>query len=148
VLFDSSFGNDADIAAWLDLNRPWKGTGDPLLLEMRQFLEVDDYAPNFAGDDIAGEAYLLVISDGGDSCGEDGAYDASHEWTDALALATESLLARGIPIGYSESADADTLDRIAEVGGDGIRQAYPGIGSGRALRSAARYRGQCVQLRL
>jgi hypothetical protein len=41
VLFDCDYSNQAGIREWLDLNRPWKGTGDPLLLEMRQFLSSD-----------------------------------------------------------------------------------------------------------
>jgi hypothetical protein len=128
VLFDSEFDNKGEIVEWLDLNTPWRRTGDPLLLEMRQFLKANDYAPNFTGDAVLGEAYLIVISDGGDSCGQDGLYDASLDWTDELEVVTAALSERGIhtiPVGYSESADAETLDRIAKAGGTRFERHIP-----------------------
>lgn len=118
--FDCAANNEEAIISWLETNRPANGAADPLLLEMNAFLENPQYAPNFVSGAMSGQSYLLIVADGDDCCGSEGRYDCDIDWKGALIDATKALVEAGIrvvTIGYTASADADTLSAIAENGG-------------------------------
>lgn len=103
--------------------------GTPLYKAMQNF-EGDTYAPDFSRRDM--DRYLLIVSDGGDTCTENGDYVLSENDSEALA-ATPELLAEltsrlladygvktfviGFGIGDGASEDGDALNAIALSGG-------------------------------
>ena len=91
----------------------------PLLLAMENFLDAS-YAPEFTNGEPGG--YLVVISDGMDTCGAEGGYDRNGGAdADELADVTARLLdEQGIQtfvIGFGDGVDPDQLNAIAEAGG-------------------------------
>jgi len=93
--------------------------GTPLLKGMNAFLDAT-YAPLFA--DGTTSAYLLIVSDGADTCAL-GTSTGTGATEAQLTTATESLLAAGIKtfaIGFDVSGDASgqaQLNAIAAAGG-------------------------------
>ena len=91
-----------------------------LTARMDKLLTDDAYAPGFTSADLPGDRYLVVVSDGDDCCGPDGAYSCANEYVDEIVDRTGQLLTAGIKtiaIGYSDSADAAAMSAIAENGG-------------------------------
>jgi hypothetical protein len=120
VWFDCDAGQESDIIGWLDSNAPVSGSGDPLVMEMDTLLTDATYAPGCTSGALPGERYLVVVSDGDDCCGPEGAYNCSNSYVDEIVDRTSQLLLAGIKtiaIGYSESADAAAMDAIAANGG-------------------------------
>ncbi len=89
----------------------------PLYLAMSNFLD-QAYAPNLT--EQGADSYLVVISDGQDSCGKDGQFQGNVSPQD-LASVTNSLLSElGIKtfvIGFGSGVDPQQLNAIAEAGG-------------------------------
>ncbi len=86
----------------------------PLLRGMNNFLD-PGYAPNFLGEGAS--PYLVVVSDGADSCGGLNGEDVG---VDELEAVTSELLDSGIrtfAIGFGSGVDAAELNAIAEAGG-------------------------------
>lgn len=130
IWFDCAPDNERNIINWLRLHRAVQGPGDPLLLEMGLFFNELDYAPNFTTDALPGPSYLLLVADGDDCCGPTAEYDCDQNWSMELADVTQKLLAKGIMtivVGYTESADADTLDLIAKNGGTIFDETIPAL---------------------
>lgn len=113
---DAAFGNGQTILDTLADTGP--GSATPLLLEMQNFLEAS-YAPAFSA--AGANKYLVIVSDGQDTCGQEGVYDRNgganaQELGDAAA----DLAGRGIGtivVGFGDGADPDQLNAIAENGG-------------------------------
>ncbi len=98
----------------------------PLYLAMENFFD-DNYAPLFI--DPTFDSYLLVVSDGKDTCG-----DIYDQWQDSvnhedLAAITSQLLdEQGIMtfvIGFGEGADPVQLNAIAAAGGTEFDEFIP-----------------------
>ncbi len=120
IWFDCAPGNEADVAAWLEANAPAMATADPLLLLMRKFLDDPDYAPRFTSAGAPGDAYLVIVADGDDTCGPEAVVDWEVTWEAELSETARSLNEAGIKtivVGYTENADGATLDGIARNGG-------------------------------
>jgi hypothetical protein len=93
----------------------------PLYMAMQNFLD-PDYAPVFSGQDLA--HYLVVISDGKDSCGQEpGSSPSENSGATArqLGTLTAELLdthdIMTIAIGFGSDADPEQLNAIASAGG-------------------------------
>lgn len=138
IWFDCAPGNEAGIAAWLESNTPAMATADPLLLLLRKFLEDPDYAPSFTSAEVPGDAYLVIVADGDDTCGPEAVVDWNVTWETELSEAARSLNEAGIKtivVGYTENADGETLDGIAQNGGTAFDTHIPAMDQG-ALTSA------------
>jgi hypothetical protein len=91
----------------------------PLFLAMRNFTD-PLYAPIFL--DGSGESYLVIVSDGKDTCGEDGIFDESNAVTaeELSALAEEIVAEMNLQIyviGFGAEIDPVQLNAIAAAGG-------------------------------
>ncbi len=103
--------NVANVVATTGLNRT-----TPLLFAMANFLN-PLYAPVFAAD--GAEPYLVVVSDGKDTCGGEDQYGGGST-AEALANVTARLLAAGIrtfAVGFGNGVDPSQLNAIAAAGG-------------------------------
>ena len=113
----------ASAAAITDELSDWDPSGGtPLLLAMLNYTDVS-YAPVFL--DGSGGSYLVIISDGKDTCGQSGvfSFDGPGATPEQLAAVTTNLKnlfgIRTIVIGFGEGADEgpDQLNAIAQAGG-------------------------------
>lgn len=117
VAEDSALENAADIVNLLGNTAPAGAT--PLLLGMRNFLD-RTYAPAFSA--AGANGYLVIVSDGMDTCGENGVYNRRGGADEQeLAAATASLYSENgigtIVIGFGDGADPTQLNAIANAGG-------------------------------
>jgi hypothetical protein len=115
---DTAANNADAIMAVLDYYEPWHGT--PLLLELMNFQD-EAYAPLLMGD--GAESYLLLISDGRDTCGtsQDPLSGVPDATPSALANATrklkDNMALKTIAVGVGDDIEPDQLSAIAEAGG-------------------------------
>ena len=100
----------------------------PLYCAMDNFLD-SSYAPYFAN--VEAESYMLLISDGTDTCDKDCPH-GQEDWPSVTAtdLGNKSaeLLAKGIKtiaIGFGGGVDTDQLDAIAQNGGTQFDEYIP-----------------------
>ena len=110
--------NNGD-AIFSSLQRSGPEGGTPLYLGMSNFTD-SDYAPVFTNGEAS--AYLVIISDGEDTCDADGIYDEFNGASPALlAEMTRALREdygiRTIVVGFGEGADPEQLNAIAAEGG-------------------------------
>ncbi len=122
VRADVQYSNAQNIIDILDDDGPDGAT--PLLLGISNFLDAS-YASGFTSGEPGG--YLVVISDGMDTCGPEGVWIDNDIGADAaqLATATETLLSThgiqtfviGFGFGDEDTVDAAQLDAIAQAGG-------------------------------
>lgn len=132
VLRDVALGSGAEIMSELSGWVPSAAT--PLYLGMQNFID-SSYAPGFME---GGGSYLVIISDGKDTCGTDGVFDQSDGATPAeLAALTSQLRNSGIRtivIGFGRGAEPDELNAIAGAGGTSFTE-YLQADDGEELRS-------------
>ncbi len=97
----------------------------PLYLAMKNFL-TPDYAPLFTDDTY--ESYLLVVSDGQDTCGTQDGGGGFVMPEDLTEVTTQLLNEQGIMsfvIGFGSGADPDQLNAIAAAGGTEFTEFIP-----------------------
>jgi hypothetical protein len=116
-LIDTKANNKAIITASLAILSP--GGGTPLYRAMQNYTR-KAYAPNFLSLDAS--SYLLVVSDGADTCGINGVYDEKNGATPTqLANMTSRLLTsfgvKTYVIGFGNGAETAQLNAIAAAGG-------------------------------
>jgi hypothetical protein len=114
---DVALDNGAAILDTLDSYAPSNAT--PLLLAMQNFTDAS-YAPVFLNGEA--DSYLVIISDGMDTCGAEGVFNRNGATTpgELAGVATDLLEVFGIRtivIGFGEGAEPDQLNAIAEAGG-------------------------------
>lgn len=127
LLFDCSSGQREKILDTLNALAPNGGT--PLLRAMNNFLNTD-YAPVFL--DGRHPSYLLVVSDGQDTCDDEtcapGLFvNRCAASVDALADAAKALADKDIKtfvIGFGDGVDPDQLNAIASNGGTGFDEYF------------------------
>jgi Mg-chelatase subunit ChlD len=110
-------------------------TSTPLLSAMLNFAD-DSYAPTFL--DGSGGSYLVIVSDGGDSCGENGDFLGGGASAAELGNAATQLRERGIRtivIGFGEGAEPNQLNAIAAAGGT-VFDTYLQADDGEELKEA------------
>jgi hypothetical protein len=117
VILDVAPNNGQLILDTLDYYGPDSYT--PLLLAMMNFLD-PMYAPAFSSG--SGVSYLVIISDGMDTCGSvgiavDGGYDVDQELTDVTTALRDTFGIKTIAIGFGDGIDPDQLNAIAAAGG-------------------------------
>lgn len=120
VISDTIPDNGDALITRLDTIFPEGGT--PLYLAMKRYTNVN-YAERFLSPDAA--SYLLVVSDGADTCGLDGRYDENDGATpNQLATLTGQLLddfgVKTFVIGFGKGTNAAQLNAIASAGGTGL----------------------------
>ncbi|MBN2715243.1 MAG: VWA domain-containing protein [Deltaproteobacteria bacterium] len=134
VIHDVALGNADLIVDALSNASPSDAT--PLLLAMRNYTD-PAYAPLFLGGD--GNRYLVVLSDGQDTCGTDGVFSMQGGATAAeLAAVTAQLAENGIKtivIGFGQGVDPDQLNAIAAAGGTSFTE-YLQASDGEELKAA------------
>lgn len=90
----------------------------PLYVGMEEYLN-PDYAVNFLSQDV--DSYLVVVSDGSDSCGTEEGGNMGNVTPAQLAALTKQLLdeqkVMTFAIGFGTGASPDQLNAIAENGG-------------------------------
>ncbi|MBN2802393.1 MAG: hypothetical protein JXR91_04800 [Deltaproteobacteria bacterium] len=144
VVEDVAVGNADTILGTLEQTGPENAT--PLYLNMSSYLN-SDYAPIFL--DGKGESYLVIISDGMDTCGAEGVFEQNgyaSTSADLEAVTTQLLTDYGIKtivIGFGDGADPDQLDAIAAAGGTAWDKYIP-AGDGDALSTALKDIAQTV----
>ncbi len=118
VQIDCDINHQADIIAHQNTVDPDLGYGlTPLWCGMNNF-NSPTYAPLFT--DPVVESYLVVVSDGQDSCGTTCPHSGGSVTEAELRQVTQQLLAAGIKtvvIGFGSGVDPDQLNGIAEEGG-------------------------------
>ncbi len=117
VVSDCAQDNAANIVGAINNISPVGGT--PLYVAMKRFTD-QSYAPNFLSPDAT--SYLLVVSDGTDTCGINGnPYAAQGATAQQLASITSELLTnheiQTFVIGFGAGADPAQLNAIATAGG-------------------------------
>jgi hypothetical protein len=117
AVLDVAMDNGSAILEALSSFRP--GNATPLLLAMMNYRDVD-YAPQFM--DSKGNSYLVIISDGMDTCGDNGQFDreggaSAAQLSEVASQLNEDSGIKTIVIGFGEGADPDQLDAIARAGG-------------------------------
>jgi hypothetical protein len=116
VVSDTLPGNASAIIA--DFATATTVQGTPLFLAMSAFLDTG-YAPLFT--DGTTNAYLLVVSDGADNCGDSGSTGATtSQLTSLTGQLLDDLGIKTFVIGFDVSTDTDgqaQLDAIAAAGG-------------------------------
>ena len=139
VVHDVAFNNAGTINGTLQGTALSQST--PLLLAMENFTQ-PGYAPTFL--DGTGGSYLVIVSDGADSCGADGQFQgggggggsATPEQLGALTTNLRNLFGiRTIVIGFGEGAEPSQLNAIAQAGGTSFNT-YLEAGNGDELTSA------------
>lgn len=131
VKADSLPNNSDNIIAKLDTIAPNGGT--PLYLAMKNFTK-GNYAPRFSSSDAT--SYLLVVSDGADTCGLSGlpylpAANATQLKNITARLLNEFQI-KTFVIGFGSGADPGQLNAIAAAGGTG-RTTYYDVENGHQL---------------
>jgi hypothetical protein len=124
VLLDVDLSNADKILQILNNRTP--GNATPLLLAMQNFTN-REYAPTFM--DGLAQSYLVIISDGMDTCGANGVFnEAAGASAQQLATVAENLRknqgVKTIVIGFGEGADPEQLDAIAAVGGTRFKEHF------------------------
>jgi von Willebrand factor type A domain len=118
VQIDCDINHQADIIAHQNTVDPDLGYGlTPLWCGMNNF-NSPTYAPLFTDSSV--ESYLVVVSDGQDSCGTTCPHGGGSVTEAELRQVTQLLLAAGIKtvvIGFGTGVDPDQLDAIASEGG-------------------------------
>ena len=118
VQIDTAINNQADIIAHQNTVDPDLGYGlTPLWCGMNNF-NTPTYAPLFTDPNVA--SYLLVVSDGQDSCGVTCPHGGGSVTEGELRSVTQALLVNGIQtvvIGFGTGVDPDQLNAIAQEGG-------------------------------
>ena len=121
VIHDVALDNGTVIVNELQNWGPADAT--PLYLAMENYVDAS-YAPEFSGGD--GNRFLVVISDGKDTCGTEGIFDQQNGASAAdLSAVTEELATMGIHtivIGFGDGVDPNQLNAIAGVGGTSFTQ--------------------------
>ena len=135
VVHDVALNNGATINQELGGWQPSAAT--PLLLAMLNYTDAS-YAPIFL--DGTGGSYLVIISDGMDTCSSDGVFrqdqGASAEELAAVTTNLRNLFGiRTIVIGFGEGVDPAQLNAIAQAGGTRFTS-YLQAGNGDELTSA------------
>ena len=135
VAEDTTLGNADNIISLLNSTGPSGAT--PLLLEMQNFLD-NSYAPAFSGPGANG--YLVVVSDGMDTCGQDGEFNQNNGASaqELAAVASELNSQHGIGtivVGFGDGADPQQLNAIAAAGGT-VFDTYIDAQDGNALTEA------------
>jgi hypothetical protein len=116
-VFDTQPNNAENIIEILDAVEPKGGT--PLYLAMKRFTE-SDYASTFTSGKAT--SYLVIISDGADTCGVYSGSLPSLHGASAYELSdlTGTLLGKELKtfvIGFGQGVDPDQLSAIAAAGG-------------------------------
>ncbi len=119
VVSDVAPENASNIIDILGTITPSQGT--PLLLALQNFTD-PLYAPNLVDETM--ESYLVIVSDGQDTCGSAGVFDTNgYLVSDELAAVTAQLLSeygiRTYVIGFGNGVDPDQLNAISAAGGTG-----------------------------
>jgi hypothetical protein len=114
---DVSLNNASAVLKILNDHIP--GGATPIYLELQSFAN-PAFAPTFL--DGKSESWLILVTDGMDTCGTNGEYDGGNGATaDQLSEVTAELLrASGVKtavIGFGTGADPDQLNAIAKAGG-------------------------------
>jgi Mg-chelatase subunit ChlD len=114
---DTSINNAEEIMSVLHSFSP--GHATPLLMEIEKFKDIS-YAPNFTAP--GGEPYLLIVSDGRDSCGTESPDDdlqgaSGYQLTNAVSSIKNTENIKTIVIGFGSGANPDQLNAIAAAGG-------------------------------
>lgn len=117
AVLDVSLNNGSEILEALSGFRP--GNATPLLLAMMNY-DDSDYAPEFMNS--KGNSYLVIISDGMDTCGDDGQFNrdagaSAQQLAEIAAQLNSESNIHTIVIGFGEGADPDQLNAIARAGG-------------------------------
>ncbi len=117
------------------------GGGTPLYCGMSNFLDTASYAPECLADN--GNFYLIVVSDGKDSCSPRCAAfncgGVNETTTTELGNISAQIYGAGITviaIGFGSSAPVAQLEAIAENGGLGVKGGYLSATNGAALSTA------------
>lgn len=154
VVSDSQPSNGATIMSLMETHTtPQSSLGTPLYLALRNYTN-SDYAPRFT--QPANESYLVVISDGADTCGVDGQTMNGQLEDDLFAVTTQLLeqqLVRTFVIGFGDSnvygetggLDPGQLNAIASVGGTPYTT-YINAQDGEALQTALRDIAESVHI--
>ena len=112
---DTSSANATNILTELGEWSP--GHATPLLKELNNFKSAS-YAENFMSP--GAQKYILVISDGKDTCAE-GDYTSNgataQQLTDSVTVLKTEMGINTIAIGFGENVDSNQLNAIAEAGG-------------------------------
>jgi hypothetical protein len=139
VVLDSAPYNGQNIFDLLPLLESHEGT--PLFMAMGNFLD-ESYAPVFA--DKTYPSYLIVISDGGDTCGDEAGHAPGAPYgasASELGARSRDLLQDAgiftIAVGFGDEADPEQLDAIAQNGGTDYDQHIP-AGDGQELDAVLR----------
>jgi hypothetical protein len=122
VICDCLPNNAQNIVNYINNISPSNAT--PLYLGMQNFVDAN-YAPIFSSPDVA--SYMVVISDGADTCGLDGQFSQNGGATaQQLADITSQVLNQNqimtFVIGFGAGADPAQLNAIAAAGGTGLNQ--------------------------
>jgi Mg-chelatase subunit ChlD len=132
VLLDVTMNNASSINS--TLANTALNTSTPLLSAMLNYTD-DSYAPTFL--DGSGGSYLVIVSDGGDSCGRSGVLGGGASAAELGDAATQ-LRERGIRtivIGFGEGAEPNQLNAIAAAGGT-VFDTYLQADDGEELKDA------------
>lgn len=120
-------------------------TSTPLYSAMENYLDTA-HAPVFMDGTV--ESYLVVVSDGADSCGELGGMGDGHTADQFSSLTTQIVTDTGInifAIGFGDGVDADQLNAIAENGNTSFTT-YFDAADGTALENALNTIGESVHV--
>ena len=114
VISDTAPDNASNIITRLNALGPDGAT--PLYLALQNFTSTS-YAQNFTSPEAA--SYLLLVSDGGDTCGTNGNPYGSGATPAQLGTVADQLCANGIStyvIGFGEGVEPDQLNAIVNSG--------------------------------
>jgi hypothetical protein len=123
VLKDVGPGTASDISQTIGTASLSSGT--PLYLAMANFAN-PDYAPIFSDVTANSENYLVIVSDGADTCGTDPTTNGGgmmfngatgRQLADATIDLREDFNIKTIVVGFGEGADPNQLNAIAGEGG-------------------------------
>jgi len=117
AVLDVESNNGNEILGALNTFSPGQAT--PLLLAMTNYSD-PQYSPQFMAS--KGDSYLVIISDGMDTCGSDGSFDrgggaSAEQLSEMAAQINRESKVKTIVIGFGEGADPEQLDAIAQSGG-------------------------------
>lgn len=154
VISDSQPSNGTAIMSLMETyTTPTSSLGTPLYLALSNYTN-SEYAPLFT--QLANESYLVVISDGSDTCGVDGQTMNSQLEDDLYDITTQLLeqqLIRTFVIGFGEAdiygetggLNPEQLNAIASVGGTPYTT-YINAQNGEALQTALRDIAESVHI--
>ncbi len=119
AVFDCGIGNEQGIEGWLLTHVPADRNNTPLVRQIEALLGDPHYAPDCFSDGVPGESYVVVVSDGADSCGGEVA-QCHDSCVRELSALTGLLLREGvrtIAVGYGAGAPGRAMNAIAQAGG-------------------------------